>query len=153
MNKLYCGDNVEIMRKYIKDETVDLCYIDPPFNSNKNYNIIYDGSTAQATAFSDVWSKEPPVKEEEYIFNHIRDGKYGALYEVLEGLKKLLEKSNPKLYSYLVHIGLRIVEIHRVLKDTGSFYLHCDPTASHYLKILLDGIFGEKNFRNEIIWI
>jgi len=152
MNKLYYGDNLDIMRKHITDESVDLCYIDPPFNSNKDYNIIYDGSTAQATAFTDVWSKEPPAKEEEYIMNHIEDGKYAELYKVLKGLKMLLEKNNPALYSYLTNIGIRIVEIHRVLKDTGSFYLHCDPTASHYIKIMLDAVFGPKNFRNEIVW-
>ncbi len=156
-NVLYYGDNLEVLRKYIRDETVDLCYIDPPFNSKRNYNQIYNNigseDRAQAQAFVDTW-----VWDERAIegFTEILANDKGRFsiqtVELLKGLQPVLKKGS--LFAYLVSMTLRITEIHRVLKPTGSFYLHCDPTASHYLKLILDTIFVSKGgvFRNEIIW-
>lgn len=157
MNTLYYGDNLEVLRKYIKDETVDLCYIDPPFNSKRNYNQIYNNiggeDRAQAQAFIDTW-----IWDEHAIqgFNEIRANDHGRFsvqtVDLLKGLQPVLKKGS--LFAYLVSMTLRITDIHRVLKQTGSFYLHCDPTASHYLKLILDTIFiaNGGTFRNEIIW-
>lgn len=157
MNQLYYGDNLEVLRKYIKDESVDLCYIDPPFNSKRNYNQIYNNigkeDVAQAQAFVDTWEWNSLAEEG---FTQITDnyqGKFTAqIIDLITGLLKVLSKGS--LLAYLISITLRIVEIHRVLKSTGSFYLHCDPTSSHYLKLVLDAIFCSQNgeFQNEIIW-
>jgi adenine specific DNA methylase Mod len=156
-NKLYYGDNIEVLRKYIKDESVDLCYIDPPFNSKRNYNQIYNNigteDRAQAQAFTDTWTWDNSADKglAEIISN------YNGVFtkqsiDLILGLTKVLGKGS--LLAYLVSMTLRIAEIHRVLKPTGSFYLHCDPTASHYLKLVLDAIFCPKggDFKNEIIW-
>ncbi|TRU22987.1 MAG: site-specific DNA-methyltransferase [Microcystis aeruginosa Ma_MB_S_20031200_S102] len=157
VNKLYYGDNLEVLRKYIKDESIDLCYIDPPFNSKRNYNQIYNNlgkeDQAQAQAFVDTWTWDNHANEalEEIQSNY--QGKFTSqTIDLIEGLTKVLGKGS--LLAYLVSITLRIVEVHRVLKSTGSFYLHCDPTASHYLKIVLDTIFCSQKgeFQNEIIW-
>ncbi len=157
VNKLYYGDNLEVLRKYIKDESIDLCYIDPPFNSKRNYNQIYNNlgkeDQAQAQAFVDTWTWDNHANEalEEIQSNY--QGKFTSqTIDLIDGLTKVLGKGS--LLAYLVSMTLRIVEIHRVLKSTGSFYLHCDPTASHYLKIVLDTIFCSQKgiFRNEIIW-
>lgn len=157
MNYLYYGDNLEVLRKYITDESVDLCYIDPPFNSKRNYNQIYNNigseDKAQAQAFSDTWEWNSLA---EVGLLEILDNYKGRFTPqticLISGLKEVLGKSC--LLAYLVSITLRIVEIYRVLKLTGSFYLHCDPTSSHYLKLILDSVFcalkGE--FQNEIIW-
>ncbi|MDE3016711.1 MAG: restriction endonuclease [Pseudomonadota bacterium] len=155
MNKLFYGDNLEILRKHVADDSVDLVYIDPPFNSKRDYNIIYDGSTAQAKAFGDTWSLIGVFDLENLIFEK-QAQRYHHLHQVLQGLREILyyspNASDKSMYAYLVNMGVRIVEMHRTLKETGSFYLHCDPTASHYLKILLDAIFGKGNFLNEIVW-
>ena len=157
VNKLYYGDNLEVLRKYIKDESIDLCYIDPPFNSKRNYNQIYNNlgkeDQAQAQAFVDTWTWDNHANEalEEIQSNY--QGKFTSqTIDLIDGLTKVLGKGS--LLAYLVSMTLRIVEIHRVLKSTGSFYLHCDPTASHYLKIVLDAIFCSQggDFKNEIIW-
>jgi len=157
MRKLYYGDNLEVMKKYIKDDTVDLCYIDPPFNSKRNYNQIYNNiggeDRAQAQAFVDTWVWDDHAKDgwAEVIGN--ADGLLTTkTIDLLKGLKPVLKQGS--LLAYLVSMTLRIAQIHRVLKPTGSFYLHCDPTASHYLKLILDTIFVAKGgeFRNEIIW-
>ena len=157
MNQLLYGDNLEILRKRIADESIDLCYIDPPFNSKQNYNQIYNQldkeDTAQAQAFIDTWTWDKLASEglEEILKSH--NPLYtNQLINLMSGLSKVIGKSS--LLAYLVSMTLRIVEIHRALKPTGSFYLHCDPTASHYLKILADSIFLPKGgeFRNEIIW-
>lgn len=156
-NALYYGDNLDILRRKIKEETVDLCYIDPPFNSKRNYNQIYNNigteDRAQAQAFTDTWTWDEQAKEgySEILAND--GGRFGAqTIDLLKGLEPVLKKGS--LFAYLVSMALRVTEIHRVLKTSGSFYLHCDPTASHYLKLVLDTIFvangGE--FRNEIIW-
>jgi adenine specific DNA methylase Mod len=143
------------MRKYIKDETVDLCYIDPPFNSKRNYNQIYNNigteDRAQAQAFIDTWVWDDHAIKgfAEILAND--EGRFTAqTVDLLKGLKPVLKEDS--LLAYLVSMALRITEIHRVLKPTGSFYLHCDPTASHYLKLVLDAIFGDEQFRNDIIW-
>ena len=158
-NKLYYGDNLQVLRnrKYIKDESIDLCYIDPPFNSKRNYNQIYNNigneDKAQAQAFIDTWTWDD---EANYGLKEIKENLTG-LYpwqsiELILGLEKVLKHGN--LLSYLVHMTRRIVEIYRVLKDSGSFYLHCDQTASHYLKLIIDSVFCSQNgdFKNEIIW-
>ncbi|BBH41659.1 DNA methyltransferase [Microcystis viridis NIES-102] len=157
VNKLYYGDNLEVLRKYIKDESIDLCYIDPPFNSKRNYNQIYNNlgkeDQAQAQAFVDTWTWDNHANEalEEIQSNY--QGKFTSqTIDLIDGLTKVLGKGS--LLAYLVSMTLRIVEIHRVLKSTGSFYLHCDPTASHYLKIVLDTVFCSQggDFKNEIAW-
>ena len=163
-NHLYYGDNLAIPRRDVKDGTVDLCYIDPPFNSKRTYFQIYNNQggedRAQAQAFVDTWSWGDEAAEGlRYILDLERlqgnaDGVRWTEQTValIEGLEKVLGRGS--LLAYLVHMTLRIVEIHRVLKPTGSFYLHCDPTASHYLKLVCDAVFvgqgGE--FQNEIIW-
>ena len=152
MNQLYYGDNLDILRTHIPDESVDLIYIDPPFNSNQAYNVIFneaDGSSSQAQirAFEDTWhwgeTTEQAYHELVLTAPHL-------LIETIRSFRGFLTETN--LMAYLVMMALRLVELHRVLKPTGSFYLHCDPTASHYLKIILDQIFGVQNFRNEIVW-
>jgi site-specific DNA-methyltransferase (adenine-specific) len=157
-NKLYYGDNLEILRsKKIKDETVDLCYIDPPFNSKRNYNQIYNNiggeDRAQAQAFMDTWTWDDLAMSgfNEIIAND--DGRFRPqLVALIKGLHEVLGEG--PLLAYLISISLRVTEIQRVLKKTGSFYLHCDPTSSHYLKLILDAVFCSQggNFINEIAW-
>lgn len=156
-NHLYYGDNLEILRKYVGTETVDLCYIDPPFNSKRNYNQIYNNvggeDRAQAVAFVDTWVWDTRASEGygQIIRNDGTRFSYQTI-ELIKGLQKVLKEGS--LLAYLVSMTLRIVEIHRALKPTGSFYLHCDPTASHYLKLVIDSVFVPQggDFRNEIIW-
>ncbi len=157
MNKLFYGDNLDILRKKVKDETVDLCYIDPPFNSKRNYNQIYNNiggeDRAQAQAFIDTWVWDDRANSgySEILAN--ADGRFQAqLVELIKGLHAVLQEGS--LLAYLVGMSMRITEIHRVLKRTGSFYLHCDPTASHYLKVLTDAIFVPTggDIKNEIVW-
>ena len=156
MNHLYYGDNLEVLRKYIKDESVDLCYIDPPFNSKRNYNQIYNNigeDKAQAQAFIDTWEWNSLASEG---FAQIMDNYQGKFttqtIALISGLKEVLGQGS--LLAYLVSITLRLVEIHRVLKPSGSFYLHCDPTSSHYLKLVLDSVFCSQagEYKNEIVW-
>jgi site-specific DNA-methyltransferase (adenine-specific) len=151
-NQLYYGDNLDILRTYIPDESVDLVYIDPPFNSNQAYNVIFsetDGSSSQAQiqAFEDTWHWSEPTEQ---AYHELVETAPPLLVETIKSFRGVLGENN--LMAYLVMMGVRLVELHRVLKSTGSFYLHCDPTASHYLKIILDGIFGVGCFRNEIVW-
>ena len=158
MNTLYYGDNLDILRRKIRDATVDLCYIDPPFNSKRNYNQIYNNvgteDRAQAQAFIDTWTWDDFAREgfDEIIGN--AEGRFQPqLVELIKGLHRVLGQGS--LLAYLVSMALRITEIHRVLKPTGSFYLHCDPTSSHYLKLVVDTVFvtqGGGDFRNEIVW-
>ena len=149
--ELYFGDNLEVLRKHIPDESVDLIYLDPPFNSKADYNVIFrehsgKGPGAQIRAFEDTWhwGLESEKALEEVLERH------GKLGEFLDFLVRSLGKND--LSAYLVMMAVRLLELHRVLKPTGSLYLHCDPTASHYLKVILDQIFGPTNFRNEVIW-
>ena len=150
-NILYYGDNLDILRKYIKDETVDLIYLDPPFNSNKDYNVIFreptgERSEAQMKAFKDTWHWNGASSK--FYFDIVQAG--GRPSQVLQGFQTFLGDCG--LLAYLSYMAIRLIELRRVLKSTGSIYLHCDPTASHYLKILMDAIFGPENFRNEIAW-
>lgn len=156
-NQLFYGDNLDVLRKYIKDESIDLCYIDPPFNSKRNYNQIYlnqgGEDKAQAQAFVDTWNWGDRANDElQELFENSKGLYTKQTIQLIEGLEKVLTRGG--LLAYLISMTLRIAEIHRVLKDTGSFYLHCDPTASHYLKLVCDGIFCAKggDLRNEIIW-
>ncbi len=157
VNQLFYGDNLEVLRKHIKDESVDLCYIDPPFNSKRNYNQIYNNigkeDQAQAQAFIDTWTWDDFANRglAEILENY--HGKFTSQsIDLIAGLTKVLGKGS--LLAYLVSMTLRISEIYRVLKPTGSFYLHCDPTASHYLKLIIDAIFCSQggDFQNELIW-
>lgn len=151
-NTLWFGDNLEILRRHVRDESVDLIYLDPPFNSNRNYNVLFKersgaDSEAQIQAFEDTWTWDLAA---ERAYDELITECDDDLGRMVVALRDLLGTND--MLAYLVNMGVRLVELHRVLKQTGSLYLHCDPTASHYLKILLDGIFGPKRFRNEIIW-
>ena len=156
-NQLYYGDNLDVLRRYIKDESVDLCYIDPPFNSKRNYNQIYNNigaeDKAQAQAFIDTWEwDDHAIHGIEEITTNYHGLFTHQCIALIIGLRNVLGTGS--LLAYLVSMTLRITEIHRVLKPTGSFYLHCDPTASHYLKLVLDAVFCSQGgeFQNEIIW-
>lgn len=151
-NQLYYGDNLDILRNHIPDESIDLIYIDPPFNSNQAYNVIFseaDGSSSQAQiqAFEDTWRWGETTEQ---AYHELIETALPLLVETIKSFRGFLTETN--LMAYLVMMALRLVELHHVLKPTGSFYLHCDPTASHYLKIILDQIFGVENFQNEIVW-
>jgi DNA modification methylase len=151
-NTLYYGDNLEILRKHIPDESVDLIYLDPPFNSNRDYNVIFKEATgeeseAQLRAFSDSWHWTPATQR---TLEELAECAPSKLVDLINGFINVLGHND--VTAYLVMMAIRLVELHRVLKPTGSLYLHCDPTASHYLKIVLDTIFGKMNFRNEIVW-
>ncbi|HRF95223.1 MAG TPA: site-specific DNA-methyltransferase, partial [Aggregatilineales bacterium] len=153
-NTRYYGDNLEILRNraYFPDECVDLIYLDPPFNSARTYNVLFKDesgseSTSQIAAFDDTW--------------HWGHESESAFYELVQrGSDKVAQMADALLQSvgrnqitaYLMMMSIRLIELHRIMKPTASFYLHCDPTASHYLKMMLDAIFGVENFRNEIIW-
>jgi DNA modification methylase len=157
-NQLFYGDNLEVLQQYIKDESVDLCYIDPPFNSKKNYNQIYNNvgkeDTAQVQAFIDTWTWNQRANEGLVDITSNKNGVFTTQsIDLIIGLTKVLGKGS--LLAYLVSMTQRIAEIYRVLKPTGSFYLHCDPTASHYLKLICDGLFCSRggDFKNEIIWV
>lgn len=151
-NKLYYGDNLHILREAIEKESVDLIYLDPPFNSKRDYNVYLKtpkghASDAQITAFEDTWHWGTQAERE---FNEVVHQANTEVAELLVALRRFLRESD--VMAYLVMMANRLLELHRVLKPTGSLYLHCDPTASHYLKILLDAVFGPENFRNEIVW-
>lgn len=154
---LYYGDNLDVMRRHIPSESIDLCYIDPPFNSKRNYNQIYTNvgseDRAQAQAFIDMWTWDDlAIKGFAELLENPNGRFRPQTIELIKGLHNVLGEGS--LLAYLVSMTLRFAEIHRVLKPTGSFYLHCDPTSSHYLKLVLDGIFCSQggDFRNEIIW-
>ncbi|MCU0393415.1 MAG: site-specific DNA-methyltransferase [Thermoflexibacter sp.] len=156
-NQLFYGDNLEVLRKYIADESVDLCYIDPPFNSDENYNQTYSTKgkkdTAQAQAFIDTWTWNLRAADDYKSIVANENGVFTAeSVALVVGLNKVLGEES--LFAYIVSMTQRIAEIYRVLKPTGSFYLHCDPTASHYLKLICDTLFIPRggDFKNEIIW-
>jgi DNA modification methylase len=156
-NALFYGDNLEVLRKHIKDETVDLCYIDPPFNSKRNYNQIYNNigteDAAQVQAFTDTWKWDSQANAG---YEEIRTNEFGRFQaqtvDLITGLEAVLQKGS--LLAYLISITMRVTEVRRVLKPNGTFFLHCDPTASHYLKLVLDSIFCSQggDFQNEIVW-
>ena len=149
MNKLFYGDNLTVMRE-MENESVDLIYLDPPFNSKRNYNVIFRDakdheSLDQKTVFKDTWSN---VNVPDMLFEIAK--RNDKLHTFLKTLNELnLDNST---VGYLTTMSIRLIEMHRILKSTGSIYLHCDPTMSHYLKIVMDMIYSGKNFRNEIIW-
>ncbi len=151
-NALYYGDNLDVLRSSIASASVDLIYLDPPFNSSANYNVLFrsptgSGSAAQIEAFEDTWHWG---QEAEGAFDQVmRSGNTDAA-DLLRALRSFLGEND--MMAYLAMMAVRLLELHRALKLTGSLYLHCDPTASHYLKLLLDGIFGAANFRNDITW-
>ena len=153
MNKLYFGDNLDILREHIKDESVDLIYLDPPFNSNANYNLLFKTpkgheSAAQIEAFEDTWHWNEQAERE---FGELVRCGNTDVSEMIQALRRFLGEND--MMAYLTMMANRLLELHRVLKSTGSLYLHCDPTASHYLKIVLDGVFGKEHYRNEISWL
>jgi site-specific DNA-methyltransferase (adenine-specific) len=151
-NTLYYGDNLNILRDYISDESIDLIYLDPPFNSNRSYNVLFKDesgnvSEAQLEAFDDTWHWGENAEETYYeLITQAPD----RIAKMVAAMREYIGTN--QMMAYLVMMTVRLVELHRVLKSTGSLYLHCDPTASHYLKVILDTIFGAQNFRNEIIW-
>ena len=152
MGTLYFGDNLNILREHIKDESVDLIYLDPPFNSKRAYNLLFKTpkghvSDAQITAFEDTWHWGDQAERE---FAELLHQSNTNIAETMQALRHFLGEND--VMAYLTMMANRLVELHRVLKSTGSLYLHCDPTTSHYLKIVLDTVFGPHNFRNEIIW-
>jgi len=156
-NHLYYGDNLDNLRRFVPDESVDLCYIDPPFNSKRNYNQIYTNvgkeDAAQAQAFIDTWNWDDlATKGFSEIVENLPGLFTSQTINLIIGLEKVLGQGS--LLAYLVSMTLRVAEIHRVLKPTGSFYFHCDPTSSHYLKLVLDSIFCPNggDFKNEVIW-
>ena len=156
-NQLYFGDNLDILRNQVADASVDLIYLDPPFNSNANYNVLFQEksgqqSAAQITAFEDTWhwSLDSESAYRDVVTNARAPFQTRKLPDLLQAMRSFLGDND--MMAYLTMMAQRMVELHRVLKDTGSIYLHCDPTASHYLKLLMDSVFGPDNFRNEIIW-
>jgi site-specific DNA-methyltransferase (adenine-specific) len=151
-NTLFYGDNLDILRQYIADESVDLIYLDPPFNSSRNHNVLYkdesgEESQSQILAFEDTWHWSKDKTEPEFL--QLQENS-DNLSDLLTTLVRVMGRN--QMSAYLVMMSNRLIELHRVLKPTGSLYLHCDPSASHYLKMILDMIFGAGNFRNEIIW-
>jgi DNA modification methylase len=161
MNTLYFGDNLEVLRESIADRSVDLVYLDPPFNSGANYNIIFQPekksaakATAQIQAFEDTWtwSAEADETYRRFVIDRdlTRDPPGERLIKLMTSMREYLGETS--MMAYLTMMAPRLLELRRVLKDTGSIYLHCDPTASHYLKVLMDSVYGPECFRNEIVW-
>jgi site-specific DNA-methyltransferase (adenine-specific) len=156
-NKLFFGDNLEVLRSQVRDESVDLIYLDPPFNSNANYNILFappkalrttvDERHAQIQAFEDSWQWNDTAED---AFDRVSRSGNTRAFDLLNAFRTFLGEND--MMAYLTMMSVRLLELHRVLKPSGSLYLHCDPTASHYLKLLLDGVFGFRMFRSEIIW-
>ena len=158
MNKLIYGDNLDVMLK-MKNEMVDLIYLDPPFNSARDYNLLYKNVTgnkvqAQVNAFSDTWRVTAETLETikaiskrmiELGYNNNQIAQWSSLAEAL----KYVDTST---LAYITYMTARLIEMHRILKPTGSIYYHCDPSASHYIKIVMDMVFGRDNFKNEIVW-
>jgi len=152
MNKLIYGDNLLVLREHVADESVDLIYLDPPFNSKRDYNLLFKSpkghqSDAQIEAFADTWHWCSQAEDE---FDQVLKSPNTAVAAILRAFRDFLGQND--MMAYLTMMANRLLEMHRVLKPTGSLYLHCDPTASHYLKIVLDGVFGKDNFRTEISW-
>ena len=151
-NTLYFGDNLDILREHVADASVDLIYLDPPFNSNATYNVLFretsgESSAAQIQAFGDTWHWS--IESEAAYREVVLDGPK-PLADLLQSMRSFLGQND--MMAYVTMMAQRVTELHRVLKPTGSIYLHCDPTASHYLKLLMDAVFGPRAFRNEITW-
>lgn len=151
-NRLYYGDNLDVLRDHVGDASVDLVYLDPPFNSNASYNILFRsptgaGADASIEAFDDTWSWGPAAAGA--LMDITSSGNH-RLHVLMQAMRTAI--GDNAMMAYLAMMAVRLQELHRVLKPTGSLYLHCDPTASHYLKLVLDAVFGVENFRNEIYW-
>ena len=151
-NLLYYGDNLDVLRRHVQDESVDLIYLDPPFNSNTDYNVLLTKQdrtrpAAQIKAFGDTWRWDQAAA---LAFQETVEGGLPRVSQTMVAMRSLLGESD--MLAYLCMMAPRLVELRRVLKPTGSLFLHCDPTASHYLKILLDSLFGGEHFTNEIVW-
>ena len=151
-NRLYYGDNLDVLREHIGDESVDLIYLDPPFNSNASYNILFKspagaGADASIEAFDDTWAWGPTASSA--LMDITQSGNH-KLHVLCQAMKTAIGEN--AMMAYLAMMAVRLVELHRVLKPTSSLYLHCDPTASHYLKLVLDAVFGPECFRSEIVW-
>jgi len=152
VNQLFYGDNLHVLRESIANESVDLIYLDPPFNSKRDYNLLFKSpkgqqSEAQITAFQDSWHWGEQAERE---FDEILHQPNTDVASMMRALRDFLGQND--LMAYLTMMANRLIELHRVLKPTGSLYLHCDPTASHYLKIVMDGVFGKERFQSEITW-
>lgn len=152
MNTLYYGDNLAVLRNDIASESVDLIYLDPPFNSQATYNVLFkstsgEKSRAQIEAFEDTWHWGEQAEE---AFDEVIHGPNTDAAELLRALRAFLKEND--MMAYLCMMAVRLLELHRVLKPTGSIYLHCDPTACHYLKLIMDSIFGADRFINEVVW-
>ena len=150
-NKLYYGDNHEILYRYVNDESVDLIYLDPPFKSDQNYNVLFaekngSASASQIKAFEDTWHWDRKAAE---LYEEVVECG-GKVSQVMQAFRTFLGEND--LLAYLSMMAPRLIQLRRVLKPTGSIYLHCDPTAGHYLKLLMDAVFGPERFRNEIVW-
>ncbi|MBY8828955.1 DNA methyltransferase [Hephaestia mangrovi] len=151
-NHLYYGDNLAVLREHIPAASVDLVYLDPPFNSNASYNILFKSpagtsADAQIEAFEDTWHWNDHAED---AFDQVARSGNTKAFDLLNAMRAFLGEND--MMAYLSMMAIRLIELHRVLKPSGSLYLHCDPTASHYLKLLLDGVFGKREFENEIIW-
>ncbi len=151
-NHLFYGDNLVVLRNEVADASVDLVYLDPPFNSNASYNILFKSPTgsssdAQIEAFDDTWHWNDHAEE---AFDQVARSGNTKAFDLLNAMRGFLGEND--MMAYLAMMAIRLIELHRALKPTGSLYLHCDPTASHYLKLLLDGVFGKQQIANEIIW-
>src|SRR5574339_563686 len=147
-NTLFYGDNLPILREYIPDESIDLIYLDPPFNSNRSYNVLFRDESgkeaeSQITAFEDTWH----WGKAERTYHDVVQNASPDVSNMISAMRQFIGTN--QMMAYLTMMTARLIELHRVLKPTGSIYLHCDPTASHYLKIILDTIFSVENFRNE----
>ena len=157
LNRLHYGDNLDVLRSSVGDESIDLIYLDPPFNSKANYNVIFappkalrtraDEQHAQIQAFEDSWHWNDKAED---AFDQVAHSGNTKAFDLLNALRAFLGEND--MMAYLTMMAVRLLELHRVLNPTGSLYLHCDPTASHYLKLLLDAVFGPACFRNEIVW-
>ncbi len=154
LNQLFYGDNLDVLRRDIADESVDLVYLDPPFNSQRTYSVLFKeksgkASQAQLEAFDDTWTWSHEA-DSLYVDLMYSESTPNRAKDALEAMRKLLGDND--VLAYLVMMTARLIELRRVLKVTGSLYLHCDPTASHYLKVVLDAIFGPDSFRGEVTW-
>ena len=149
-NTLYYGDNLDVLRRHVRGESVDLVYLDPPFNSNADYNVLFEEhgekATAQVRAFTDTWEWNTAASAAYQEMVELG----GPVAETMRAFRTMLGATD--MLAYLSMMAPRLVELRAVLKPTGSIFLHCDPTASHYLKLLMDAVFGHENFVNEIIW-
>lgn len=148
---LYFGDNLQVIEERFPDHWFDLIYLDPPFNSNRNYNVLFKegqvDASAQIRAFEDTWEWSTPTIR---LFNELKESHNPQIAILMQSLFEIMRDT--PMMAYLVNMTARLIPLRRVLKETGSIYLHCDPTASHYLKMIMDVIFGKQNFRNEIVW-